>query len=366
MYIKLRLPSLLLIFVLLLSLFSCAGEIPDNTTKKPDNKPNDHNTENPDPTQENPKHDTNEKLENYHPLLWKVSDDQGHYMYLFVTLEAADAPIFPLPVAVWNAYYDSVAFLAEKDVYSFEKLFEKKDDENAQKQLIEYYKKLMYMDDTIASHLSKSAYTAATTIFTQYNLTHKLYEYYNPIFWMDKMDEIIIRESGLSDQYNTDIHMIEQAMKDDKLISLMRMDEKAVMQSKLSDKLQEYMLSSYLEEGAIDKKIEQMKDGYQAWIQGDKAALETIFAAPLFPEIPATPAHGETASEMYTLYTEYMEKYYTPIMNDVFEQVKGYLDGGYTIFCSLHASWLLRNDGLINRLFNAGYTVELMNTDTEQ
>jgi uracil-DNA glycosylase len=61
-----------------------------------------------------------------------------------------------------------------------------------------------------------------------------------------------------------------------------------------------------------------------------------------------------------------MEKYYTPIMNDVFEQVKGYLDGGYTIFCSLHASWLLRNDGLINRLFNAGYTVELMNTDTEQ
>ncbi len=356
--------SFLFIIVLLISLLSC-GDTPtspigqDNTPtdKLPDNSGNKNpqNNETDDPTEENT------TLENYHPLLWKVSDTAGNYIYVFASLVVGNEDIYPLPSAVWTAYYDSVYYLVERDIYTFESLFEKIDDTEAQNTLISYYKKMMYLDSTIESHLPKNVYTSAVSLFTANNLTHKLYEYYNPIFWVEKIEEVIVRNAGLSVQSGTDYSMSKQAIQDNKFIAMTDIGEKQALLSSLSDKLQEMILLPYLAEGATDTKTEQIKAIFKAWIEGDADQLVAL-SSPLFAEIPTPPAEGQTPSEEYALYSEYNEKYLSLMSSDMYNQAKSYLDGGYTVFTSLDPSWLLGEDGILARFSAEGYTVTRLDT----
>ena len=356
--------SLLLILSLLFSLFSC-GEAPlptpdgdkdtgesTDTTQKPPATDNNEDEKDPQGTQ---------RPENYHPLLWKVSDEAGNYIYVFASLPAGKEEIYPLPSAVWTAYYDSVHFLAERDIYTFESLFEKIDDQEAQNTLIAYYKKMMYLDNTIESHLTKETYNAAVSLFTANNLTHKLYEYYNPVFWVEKLEEIVVRSAGLTTQNGTDYHMIRQAITDNKFIALTDMGEKEAMLSLLSDKLQEKILLPYLGENAMQTKTDQAAALYSAWIEGNAQEL-ALLCPSLFTEIPDAPAPGQTPSDAYAMYSEYLEKYLTPITDDMYGQVKTYLDGGYTVFTALDPSWLLGEDGFMARFAADGYTVTPIDT----
>lgn len=362
MHSKRRLLSCLLLFSLLLSLLSC-GQTSDEKPSDDQKDPTDsnHGTTLPDGSEEDENDQTVERPENYHPLLWKVSDSLGNYIYLFASLPAGNENIYPLPSAVWTAYYDSVYFSTERDIYTFESLFEKIDDEEAQKTLIEYYKKMMYLDDTVESHLSKDSYNAAVSVFTANGLTHKLYEYYNPIFWVEKLEEIIVRNAGMSVTQGTDYQMTAQAMKDNKFVAMTDIDEKATLMSSLSDKLQEMILLPYLSEGAMTAKTEDVKALYTAWVEGDEKELLSLYP-PLFTEIPDAPAEGQTPSDAYALYSEYREKYLLALSNDMYGQLKASLDGSFTVFAALDPFWLLGVDGLITRFEAEGYTVTKLDT----
>lgn len=281
------------------------------------------------------------------PLLYKVTGENGAEMYLFGTIHVGDGRTANLPTAILDAFTASDALAVEFDTDSFE---EKISSDPATASLISqcYY----YTDGTgTTDHLDDDvlAERAIEILKSTGN--------YNPTILLMKP---IILAQAVENDYIRLSHVISADMgMDHQLLNMARTTGKEILEVEtgedqmkmltgFSEALQELILKEALEYSSAEYMAE-ITEMYELWCAGDEAAL-----------IAMINEAEDLTEEEAKLYEEYTKAMSTDRNTAMLAVAQEYLSGEKTVFYAVGLAHLLAEDGLVNTLRSAGYTVELV------
>ena len=100
--------------------------------------------------------------------------------------------------------------------------------------------------------------------------------------------------------------------------------------------------------------MESIRELFELWCSGDEAALIAYICS------DADPDNSDLTDEERALIEEYNNAMGPNRNDDMLEVAIGYLESGDVVFYAVGLAHLLAEDGLVNTLRAAGYTVELV------
>ena len=271
------------------------------------------------------------------PLVYRVSDDQGHVLYLLGTIHVGNDDMYPLGDAVEEAYEKADVLAVEMDVYAYGgNLFKS----------LKYSFALMYgLDDSIKNHLSPETYALGVEKlgFPEMALLRM-----KPAMWYSLAENFLFQQAGLDAMKGADYWLTKRAHKDGKRIDeLEGIDEQmAVMLAIPEDVIDSevFAMLSYPDESA-----EGLRLLFEAWRQGDEKTLRALL------ETQEEPSGDEELSAAYDEYSDML----IDSRNDGFEkQAIDYLNSGETALIAIGAFHIIGENGLAEKLARGGYTVE--------
>jgi uncharacterized protein YbaP (TraB family) len=309
------------------------------------------------------------------PLFYHVTGPEGQEMWLLGTIHIGDERTGFLPQEIYDAFEASDALALECDSKAFEELVE--DDESVQKQVSELY---YYSDHSTAQdHITtEDLYEDAVRMLKatgNYNYNSEMQKLN---LWSNAIDNFHLRqEHKLSSDKGVEERLTKLAEEQDKPI---REVESVLFQigmmSNYSDNLQEFMLYGSLAGSTVDS-WEDTRELYDLWCAGDEAALtekirendpweisEDDFDMEDLTEEEIQEVNDILArkDEINAELAKIQEEYYAAMESNrnagMLEVAKTYLESGETVFCAVGLAHLLAEDGLVNTLRAAGYTVE--------
>ena len=283
------------------------------------------------------------------PLFYQVTGPDGEQMWLMGTIHVGDARMAYLPQEIYDAFNSADALAVEYNSNAFDEQMEN-DDKLAQ----QVYDNYFYADGTtIADHISDAKlYEDAQKrmkLAGEYYETADLIKAY---LWSQTLDNFYLRLGyKLSADYGLDNRLMDLAEEQGKEILDV---ESGLFQIEMltgySDALQEEMLAGSVGSGpsAYYGSVQEL---YELWCSGDEAALIEYLA----PEDTS-----EMTEEELALYEEYTKAMEWDRNAGMLEVAKEYLSSGKTVFFAVGLAHLIAEDGLVNTLREAGYTVELV------
>lgn len=289
-----------------------------------------------------------EPAESPTPLFYHVTGPDGEEMWLLGTIHLGDQRTANLPEEIYEAFRNSDALAVEYDVDAFDEQTET--DPKLAEALAATY---MYTDGTLISdHLDPEVYEAAKLMmkFTgEYNSNADMFK---PTTWSQTIENFYLRLGyQLTSDYGVDNQLLKLAREQGKKILDVESGlEQAQMLTGYSDELQEYLLTSSISCTPAEY-YGDVHEMFEMWCSGDEAALIAMVAPGDLSDMT------EEELALYEEYTKAMEWDRNVGMLDV---AKGYLDSGETVFYAVGLAHLLSEDGLVNTLRAAGYTVELV------
>ncbi len=281
------------------------------------------------------------------PVFYKVTGPDGQEMWLFGTIHVGDSRTAFLPDEIYSALESADALAVEFDILAFtEKL------ENNFLLQSQAYKHYYYSDgSTLDAHLDPQVYEYAVSLLRAYGGYNVNMEYLKASAWQSAIDDYLIRYSySLSGEKGVDMRLLKLAKAQGKPIYDI---ESGMSQLKMlmgfSDGLQEMMLASSLSTTHLSYR-QEMLELYELWCQGDEQALRQALISDL----------TGASEEEKALYAEYTKDISTDRNADMLKTAIEYLQSGETVFYAVGLAHLLEEDGLVNTLRQAGYTVELV------
>ena len=281
------------------------------------------------------------------PLLYKVTGADGQQMYLMGTIHVGDNRTMHLPQEVYDALSASDALAVEVDMYAFEKKMETS--ETLQAEVASSY---YYLDGTtVVDHADQELLEEAETYMKATGNFNSMMVYMKPAFWAQSLENAFLRQGyGLTTAKGADYGLIRWAYENDKMVvNIESGEDQLAMMGNYSDGLQQMLLEGAMsyEPGAYWKEVENL---YEMWCQGDEAALRE--------ELNDTSEYDAMTDEEKALYEEYHKAMIYDRNEGMLEEAKGYLESDHTIFFAVGLAHLLQDNGLVDGLRNAGYTVQ--------
>lgn len=290
-----------------------------------------------------------EQTESPKPLFYHVTGPDGEEMWLLGTIHVGDQRTSDLPREIYEAFAASDALAVEFDINAFTEQMET-DPELAQT-LASYF---MYLDgSTVSSHIADAeVYEAAKQMlkFTgEYSATAEMMK---PSLWSQSIENFYLRLGyKLTSDFGVDMQLLNLAQEQGKtILNVESGTQQLQMFAGYSDALQEYLLASSLSYTPAEYYT-SVHELFELWCAGDEEALTEMLA----PQ--DTSGMTDEERKLYEEYTKAMEWDRNAQMLEV---AKGYLTGGDTVFYAVGLAHLLAEDGLVNTLRAAGYTVELV------
>ncbi len=278
------------------------------------------------------------------PLLYKVTDSEGHTIWLFGSIHVGYDYFFPLPDYVYDAYESADAIAFEFDIKAFEK------DTGA---MVDALSVLVYTDgSTIKDHIDPALYTAAVDLLSKYGYYNKNLDYYKPILWSSFLDNCFTDEMGLDADLGIDNHFLDMAYEDEKEILEIESPEfQYGMMANFSPPLQEELLAGSVETFSdLDASREDMQTLVDLWSTGD----ETAFAAYL---VETPEFESEEERKLYEDYNTAMVVERNISMTDFAEDA---LRSGKEVFICVGAAHIVGPGAMADLLAQRGYTVEIV------
>ena len=287
------------------------------------------------------------------PLLYRVTGADGQEMWLFGTIHVGDARMAYLPQAVLDAFNSADALAVEFDAGNFdEKMSE---DPEYAAQILQYY---VYTDGTYAAdHLSDELLYQDTIDLLKatgnYSTTIPLIR---PGIMTSFIENAYLAlDRSLHSDFGADNQLMEMARESGKeILNVESAELQMAMFAGFSDELQELLLLEIMESDAYEY-MNSVNELYEMWCRGDEAELIAYLA-----EDEAELA--DLTEEELALYEEYTKAMSTDRNVGMLEVAEGYLCSGDVVFYAVGLAHLLAEDGLVNTLRDAGYTVELVPT----
>lgn len=310
------------------------------------------------------------------PLLYKVTGPNGEQMWLFGTIHVGDDRTAFLPQEIYDALSESDALAIECNVKAFEEEIE--EDEDLQEQVSEYY---FYSDGTKAKdHIqTPELYEDAVKMMKATGNYYYNTEYLSVDLWASSVDNFYMQQSyTLVSHKGVEERLIEKA--EDQKLPIYEVESTVAqiqMSANYSDELKEVLLFTAMC-GDTASYGEGVVELYELWCAGDEAALKEALKEDKWElkeeDFDLTELSGEDLERANAIIGDLdninarlaeVEQEYTKAMetdrNQGMTQVAvGYLNSGETVFYAVGLAHLLAEDGLVNGLREAGYTVELV------
>lgn len=311
------------------------------------------------------------------PLFYHVTGQDGQEMWLFGTIHVGDVRTGFLPDEIYDAFYASDAFAVECDVDAFAEQAE--EDEELQEKAADMY---VYSDGkTIKKHIdTPDLYEDAKKLMKATGNYFYNSEYMKAYLWSSDIENFYLRRGyQLVSEKGVEQRLLKLAKEEEIPI---REVESALFQMEMltgySDEMQELMLYSAVHSG-IQDYCQSTQELYELWCAGDEAALiEKLSKEEDWiikeEDIDLTDLEGEELERAQAVLDDLdninaqlaklQEEYNTSMDNDrnagMLEVAVEYLESGDVVFYAVGLAHLLADDGLVNTLREAGYTVELV------
>lgn len=321
-----RFLKLLMVMILVLSLCACGKERPANDS---------HNDsiETTTPVQ---------NTEPSSPLLYQVTDSQGHTIWLFGTIHVGRESFYPLPEYVMDAYYSADALAVEFDVVAYQ---------NDMSAMMEDLQLMIYTDGTtIKDHISPQVYETSVQILTENGMYNTLLDYYCPAMWSQTIDAFTMEKLGIDTNLGIDVHLLNLAHDEGKqIVDIESADIQYGMLASFSDELQSMLLKNsnlnYALPSIYSVSLNAMMD---AWESGDEATLVELALAQ--PELTAEEA---------SIYAEYTDALITQRNIRMADFAEAALNEGRTLLICVGAAHVVGEGGIADLLADRGYTVQI-------
>ena len=286
------------------------------------------------------------------PVFYHVTGSSGEEMWLLGTIHVGDERTSYLPQEIYDAFAASDALAVEFDSESYAASL-MADEEAIQA----YISALLYTDGTtLEDHLSAEALFEATEKIMKATGNYSdeaTFLLTKPVFHYQTLSNFYMANGyRMSGDHGVDGKLETLAREQDKeILSVESGEFQMDLLGNLSDALQELMLKDTMEYGqfAYNYETEQL---FEMWCRGDEAELIAYLAE--------EEDDSDLTEEEKALYEEYETALGGQRNVDMLAVAEEYLGSGKTVFYAVGLAHLLAEDGLVNTLRSAGYTVELV------
>ncbi|MBR4308485.1 MAG: TraB/GumN family protein [Oscillospiraceae bacterium] len=288
------------------------------------------------------------------PLFYHVTGEDGSEMWLLGTIHVGDERTGFLPQEIYDAFEASDALAVEFNLNKH--MEDMEEDEDYTSKIAELY---YYSDgSTVKDHLSEEAYEAALAMMKYCGEYNEYMDYMKPFVWQNTIDNTYLAAGRrLTGDKGVDQRLLDLAEKQGKeILDVESAESQVTMLSTFSDKLQEYLLMStvHTSRSAYNEGVFSL---FELWCSGDEDALKDYIRG---EESEDEDTEEELTEEEQQLQEEYESAIQTERDIDMVAVAKEYLSSGKTVFYAVGLAHLLAEDGLVDSLRAAGYTVELV------
>ncbi|MBR3504902.1 MAG: TraB/GumN family protein [Clostridia bacterium] len=259
------------------------------------------------------------------PLVYRVTDGEGHRLYLLGTIHVGRSDMFPLGGAVEEAYAESDILAVEMDVIRAGNLF------NA----LRMSSAVAYADgDDVTNHLSPKTCELG---FAVLGLPEQTLRMMKPAAWLSLAENLGAEYGRLDTVHGVDYYLLVRARSDRKpVVELEGLDVQMDFLNALSDEALDEEIYAVLSDP--EDYGMQMRALLDAWLIGDELALD------------------------YMVNSDAGDEFYEEIIagrNEAFlEQAVEYLSGEETVLIAIGAGHIIGETGLARQLAALGYDVE--------
>ncbi len=336
-----RLLALLLCLVLVLSLWGCKeAEAPAETTVETteESLPEETTEE---VTEEVTQEVTEPEEEPSSPILYKVTDSEGHVIYLFGSIHVATEDMYPLPTYVLDAYDACDALAVECDVVSAEK---------DMGLAMEMAKSMVLTDGTkISDYISEEIYEKSVEILKENKTYYGALDMYKPVMWYSLISTLAMEKAGADSSLGIDRYFLNDAIDQDKpILEVESVEEQYALLSGMSMELQALLLEETVAYYGMPQYNLTIRAMCNAWAEGDEEGLLTMVSSDTAGLPP----------EQAALINEFNETLEGQRNVNMAQFARDSLAEGGSIFIVVGAAHVLGEDGMANVLAQEGYTVE--------
>lgn len=278
------------------------------------------------------------------PLLYHVTGSDGREMYLMGTIHIGDARTSFLPDEVYDAFEASDALAVEVDITSIQQILE------SDAELAAQFAATLIIPDggTAKDLLDADVYNKAVKLLKAGGDYNSSMEYMTPYLWSSSIENFYLTLGQLSSKKGMDMRLLELAQEQDKqILEVESVLSQFEMMANFSHELQILMLETAVECTAAEY-CNEAQSLYELWCSGDEAVLrEAVKDDPT-----------DLSDEERVIYQEYLDAVIIQRNESMLDVAVSYLESGDTVFYAVGLAHLLQENGLVDTLRDAGYTVE--------
>ena len=269
------------------------------------------------------------------PLVYRVTDGQGHVLYLLGTIHVGNDDTYPLGGAVEEAYANADVVAVEMDVYAY--------GGNLLSTMKTAFSLMYGVQDNIRNHLSPETYDLGVKCL---GMPEIALQRMKPAMWYSLAENYIIEKAGLDAMKGVDYGLLKQAHKDGKQIDeLESLEEQMATLLAIPEDVIDYEVQAMLT--YPEESAQGLLTLFEAWRQGDEKGLRTLLEA-----------STEGEEELSDAYAEYSDTLIDSRNDGFEEQAIAYLNSGKTALIAIGAFHIIGENGLAEKLARLGYTVE--------
>lgn len=278
------------------------------------------------------------------PLLYHVTGSDGQEMYLMGTIHVGDKRTAFLPDEVYGALEASDALAVEADITSVAQ--EMESDPELAVQLAAAY--VNADGSATKTLLDADIYNKAVKLLKAGGNYNSSIEYMKPYLWCSSIENFYLTLGQLSSEKGMDMRLLELAQEQNKqVLEVESVLEQLEMVMNFSTELQVLLLEEAVNHTAAEY-CDEVQTLYELWCSGDETALREVLKEET----------SDLTDEERILYQEYLDAMIIRRNEGMLDVATSYLEGGDTVFYAVGLAHLLQENGLVDTLRDAGYTVE--------
>lgn len=277
------------------------------------------------------------------PLMWRVTDGEGHTLYLFGTIHVGDQRN--------EAVFDRIAPVVDSCdalAVEFDVLAYGEDTERVMTDMTQY---LLTDGSAITDYMPEELYQRAYELLAKAKMMPGIFTRYNLAWWSQMVESAMMAVyTDLDSEMAMDSMLIRHA--GDKGMPVLEVESSDFQMALLNSFTNELYL--LLIENSLDSAEDYDSDLtalYELWLSGDRDEFWAYLAN-------EDEDAGELTEEQLALLQDYNRRLLDERNLGMRDRALEYLAGGQTVFFAVGAAHMANEAGLVQLLTDAGCTVE--------
>lgn len=277
------------------------------------------------------------------PLMWKVTDAEGHTLYLFGTIHVGDERNEAVLHLVEPVLGSCDALAVEFDTKAYTA-----DTQLMMQDMAQY---VLTDGSEVSDYMPEELYARAYALLEEAGLYPAMFKRYNIAMWYQLIESAMIMQyTELDSDCGMDSLLIERAYELGKpVLDVESGSFQMALLNSFDDEVYRIVIKETLD--MADSYGESTMELYELWLSGDRDAFWAYLAGEDVDETD----YSEEQIEMILAYNRALLDERNLGMRD---KALEYLASGQTVFFAVGAAHMANEVGLVYLLSEAGYTVE--------